>query len=112
MAYERVDLNWQHGKRPHRRWRTGNLNGSNEQFVTVGELEDGRFYAWHTGRKGGAYVFVTEREACDVVDRWLADGRTWSPVPAVFDARGNPADGGRWWLRGQEWMPGEPPASQ
>lgn len=67
-----------------------------------------RLRRWRTGKPGGAYVFVDERAACDLADRWLARGE-WKPVPACYDARGMPADGGDWWLRGQEWLPGPKP---
>ena len=77
-------------------------------FVEVGQLSDGQHYAHHTA-KGKAYVFLTEREACDLADRWLGDGRVWKLVQASFDGHGKPADGGAGWLRGQEWMPGKPP---
>jgi hypothetical protein len=108
MGHERVDLAREFGKDRQRRWRAGTLNGHDEVFVEVGQLADGRHYAHQTG-KGKAWVFHTEREACDLADRWLTDGRTWRPVPASFDADGRPADGGEWYALGQTWIAGKPP---
>lgn len=108
MGHERLDLNYVFNKTPLRRWRAGILNGHTERFVTLGRLDDGRFYANHSRKPGGAFVFTDERGACELADKWLGVGE-WKPVPACYDARGMPADNGDWWLRGQEWLPGPKP---
>lgn len=110
MAHGRVELHLVHGKEPLRRWRTGILNGWNERYVTLGRLEDGRWYANHSG-KGPAFVFADERAACSLIDRWLARGE-WKPVPACYDARGLPADGSEWHLSGGQWLPGPAPEAE
>lgn len=66
MAHERVDLTGVEGLREVRAWRSGGV------IVVVGQMPepDGRWFAQHS-RKGLAYCWYLERQACNLADRWL-----------------------------------------
>ena len=107
MPAGRIPLHLEQNKQPLRRWRAGALNRHTEMTVAVGRLADQRFYAWHS-RMGDAWVAATEADAQKIADDWLTDGQQWHPIPAVFDAHGQPADGGSWVGHGQTWLPADP----
>ncbi len=108
MTADRIDLAHAFGKTPLRRWRAGTLNGHDEVYVSVGRLESGRYWAWHSGIHGGAFIYPSEREADVLAAGWRSDGRKWHPIPASFDSQGQPADGGQWRPHGQTWLPADP----
>ena len=91
MGCERVDLSAIEGLRGCRRWMCGQ-----DVVVTVGQMPepDGRHFAHHS-RRGRAFVYAVERDACSKADLWLADGREWEPRPAAFSDSGEPIDGRR-----------------
>ncbi len=103
---ERLELHTVFGKVGLRRWRSGTLNGHDEQTISVGRLEDGRHWAWHSGIHGGAFVYPSEREADVLAAGWRSDGRAWHPIPASFGPDGQPSDNGTWIPHGQTWLPG------
>lgn len=101
---ERVNLTEEFGKRPARRWRCAPSQSWQCRFIAVGQLADGRWYAHHTAL-GHAFVWADEASAHQAAQEWMADGRTWTPMPAALDSAGRPADGARWVKSGGEWLP-------
>jgi hypothetical protein len=104
---ERVDLNREFGVVRLSRWRSDGSSSSRCRFVTVGHIEDGRWFAARSREPGGAFVFDAEQGeelARRLAADWMA-GHEWLPTPASFGADGQPADGGTWVRSGSEWFP-------
>jgi hypothetical protein len=107
---ERVQLHLiESGVTRVRAWGCGSPQSWRYRRITVGTLDDGRWFAHHTGHQGGAYVVGTEQAAQELADQWLSEGQGWTPTPAAFDSRGLPDDGGVWHRSGGSWFPGEAP---
>ena len=78
---ERVDLDHEYGKVRHQRWGNGWEWGPYATHIEVGQLADGRWYAWRYGRyagwrdtRQGACVYTgqhAERLARGTARRWM-----------------------------------------
>lgn len=113
---ERIDLSQVPGRRAHRRWHTGWIDGPFVTVVTVGRLPDGRWYAERYGRgasrrdvREGACVYADGEHgrhlAMATARRWMrAVGGDWTPVPAGYDAQQRPIDGLPWERHGRGWV--------
>lgn len=110
---ERVQLYEQHGKQRLRRWRTVRAYGSDSEHVEYGRLADGRWYSDSTRDMGGAHIYPAteqgERAALEHCYQRMRDtGREYVPVPAGYDATGEPTDDLPWERRGSDWVLPEP----
>jgi hypothetical protein len=71
---ERIDLADLGQVTVDRQWQS--TGGAVVRVGTVGKA----WFAWHSRR--GAWVFVHERAACDLADKWLARGG-WQEITQV-----------------------------
>lgn len=80
-----VELDRLPGKRVLRRWQSEDPAGPRCRTVGLGTYGTFGWFAFRTGgRWAAAWTCRDEREACELVDRWLGSrecaGRTWTEV--------------------------------
>lgn len=80
-----IELDLLPGKKPVRMWRAGEPSQPRFREVGYGTWGLIGWYAYRAGgRWAGAWTCTDEREACDLLDRWLVSregaGRTWVEV--------------------------------
>jgi hypothetical protein len=83
-----------------RRWYHEPPDPHLRRWVTVGRLDDGRWFV-EIGERCRAYT--DEATAQDVADREMAGAGPWVEIPAAYDAHGQPATPGPWARIGAGW---------
>lgn len=107
MDGEPLDLAWQHGKKPARRWWDGGAGPWDEAFVTLGQLQDGRWYSHTTATtaRPNGWAWPTRARAEEHVVELLAGRTGWEDAPAHFDGHGLPGgELGPWRQAGRRWV--------
>lgn len=67
---ERIELA-DHPHERHRVWESGDRGHWRHQLLELGVLDDGRYYAAQTSRRGTrAWAGHTERQVADAVEAW------------------------------------------
>lgn len=90
------------GLRRVRRWQRGHAAHYAVDYVTLGELPDGRWIAEHSDVKVQSRVYRSRPAAERRITELMWNGR-WEEVPAEYDAAGKPVGDG--WVRlGSAWV--------
>jgi hypothetical protein len=100
---ERIQLEQQVGVDRVLAWQCAPPESSRCKTISIGALADGRWWAWHTGIPGGAFLAGDWGVADELAAGWREDGREWVLVPAVFGPDGLPVEAG-WVKRGGSWF--------
>jgi hypothetical protein len=111
MAQERVDIDALEQVVRHRAWVSGNPTSWRFRKISYGLCSQGWFVQRIGQRWSATWLVADERAACDLVEKCMV-GRDWHRVPAVFNAQGQPADGGTWYVSGTQWFPGVRPGDE
>jgi hypothetical protein len=99
---DRVQLHLQHGVTRTAGWRCAPPESYRCRYIYVGYLADGRWFADHTGMRGGAYLCDDQAAAEALAGSWRVGGDWWD-TPAQYGADGKPTEPG-WVRRGGTWF--------
>jgi hypothetical protein len=88
---ERVSLRHIDERQCVSRWRLSGARSALDVHVTLGRMEDGRWWVESTAERSGGWVFVEEADAWAKAEQLRAER-----APAGWSASGAAADGEAW----------------